>query len=244
MLAKLRKDDVLIVLSDHGFTSFRRGVNLNAWLLAQRLPRAQAGRATASAEWLRDVDWSRTRAYALGLTGIFLNLEGREAQGIVEPGDEAERAARQELIAEALRPARRRARRGRHQRGLRHRTSVYDGPYLGNAPDLIVGYNDGYRISWDGATGVVVGAGLRGQHQGLERRPLRRPADRARASSSATTRSTASDPALIDIAPTVLRLFGIDAARPHGRQAPVRETARPPLTPARKGAKRGESRAA
>ena len=55
-------DDVLMVLSDHGFNAFRRGVNLNAWLLARRLSRAAAG-ADGRAEWLRDVDWSRTRAY-------------------------------------------------------------------------------------------------------------------------------------------------------------------------------------
>ena len=61
-------------------------------------------------------------------------------------------------------------------RGVRHRASSTAGPYLENAPDLLIGYNAGYRASWDGATGVVAGAGLRGQRQGLERRPLHRSA--------------------------------------------------------------------
>ena len=88
VMAKLRKDDVLVVLSDHGFTSFRRGVNLNGWLHANGYLALKPG-CDGSTEWLRDVDWSKTRAYAQGLTGIFLNIAGREGEGIVQPGAEA-----------------------------------------------------------------------------------------------------------------------------------------------------------
>jgi predicted AlkP superfamily phosphohydrolase/phosphomutase len=150
-LARLGEGDLLVVLSDHGCTSFRRGVNLNAWLLANGYLALKEG-ADPSEPWLRAVDWSRTKAYAVGLVGIFLNLEGREAQGIVPP---AEAAALKHELASTL-------------GGLRDGEAVainevwdtdhlYKGPYKGNAPDLLVGYNHGYRISWDGASGVVAG---------------------------------------------------------------------------------------
>jgi predicted AlkP superfamily phosphohydrolase/phosphomutase len=84
VLDRLGDDDVLMVISDHGFSSFRRGVNLNAWLLREGYLALKPG-ADGRAEWLHDVDWSKTRAYCLGLTGMFLNLQGREAAGIVAP---------------------------------------------------------------------------------------------------------------------------------------------------------------
>ena len=73
-------------LSDHGFGSFQRGVNLNTLLLDEGLlalktvPRPGHG----CRDFLLDVDWSKTGAYALGLGGIYLNLEGREARGMVK----------------------------------------------------------------------------------------------------------------------------------------------------------------
>ena len=87
ILDRLQPDDVLMVMSDHGFSSFRRGVNLNAWLQREGyLTLAQGSDGTA--EWLRGVDWSRTKAYCLGLVGMFVNVRGRERLGIVEPGAE------------------------------------------------------------------------------------------------------------------------------------------------------------
>jgi len=154
VMDRLRDGDALIVLSDHGCTSFRRGVNLNAWLRDNGYL-AVTDDPESGDEWLRAVDWSRTRAYAVGLVGIFINLEGREEHGIVTPGSEYE-ALKSELI-EGL-------------NGLIDDESgavaineafdtdrLYQGPYKGNAPDLLVGYNHGYRISWDGASGVVGG---------------------------------------------------------------------------------------
>ena len=113
-------DDVLMVISDHGFSSFRRGVNLNQWLLREGYLALKPG-TDGSTEWLRDVDWSRTRAYALGLTGMFLNLEGREGEGIVKPGADAA-ALKTEIVGQAARAERRREAIGdRRQRSVRHR---------------------------------------------------------------------------------------------------------------------------
>ena len=85
---------LVIVLSDHGFNSFQRGVHLNTWLHDNGLLALKAGRrgrARRPAISCGAVDWSRTKAYALGLGSIYLNLRGREAQGIVRAGRRAER---------------------------------------------------------------------------------------------------------------------------------------------------------
>jgi len=154
VMDKLKDGDLLMVCSDHGFASFRRGVNLNAWLLQEGYLHLKEG-ADGSTEWLQDVDWSRTKAYALGLAGMYLNIEGREAQGIVKPGKEAE-ALKAEIVERlsGLKDDE------HNEVGINETfdtAKLYQGPYLRNAPDFLIGYNNGYRVSWDCATGVVSG---------------------------------------------------------------------------------------
>ncbi|MBW2422585.1 MAG: alkaline phosphatase family protein [Deltaproteobacteria bacterium] len=206
VMDRLKPGDVLMVISDHGFTSFRRGVNLNAWLLKEGYLKLKPG-ADGSAEWLRDVDWSQTQAYALGLTGMFLNVEGREAKGTVKPGKEA-RALKAELIAKlnGLKDDE------GGEVGIREvfdTEKLYAGPYLENAPDFLIGYAAGYRVSWDCASGVVSG-------------PIFE--DNVKAWSGdhcvdprivpgvlfCNHKIDNDDPALIDVAPTTLKMFGID----------------------------------
>jgi predicted AlkP superfamily phosphohydrolase/phosphomutase len=202
---RLREGDCLMVISDHGFTSFRRGVNLNAWLHANGYLHLKEG-CDGSTEWLRDVDWSRTRAYCLGLTGMFLNVEGREAQGIVEPGREAQ-ALKDELVARisGLRDEE------KDEIGITEAfdtATLYGGPYLVNAPDLIIGFNSGYRTSWDCATGMISGPVFEdntkawsGDH-GVDPRQVPGVL-------FANVPIDDEDPGLMDVAPTVLELFGI-----------------------------------
>ncbi len=199
------RQTVLLVLSDHGFSSFRRGVNLNAWLLREGYLALREG-TRGDSEYLRDVDWSRTRAYAVGLAGLYLNLRGREAQGIVTPSAEAELLKREiavkleglqdpegdrRMIAEAVDMARR-----------------YRGPYLDQSPDLIVGYADGYRVSWDAAIGKVAGEVV---------------SDNAKCWSGdhcvdprlvpgvlfCNRQIPAETPSIVDVAPTILELYGM-----------------------------------
>ena len=101
------------------------------------------------------MDWSKTRAYCLGLTGMFLNLNGREAQGIVAPGADAA-ALKAEITAKLTglpdtAPTRSRSARPSIPRRCTPARIVE------NAPDLLIGYNAGYRVSWDCATGIVAG---------------------------------------------------------------------------------------
>jgi predicted AlkP superfamily phosphohydrolase/phosphomutase len=145
--------DQFMVISDHGFQSFRRGINLNAWLHQNGLLHLDPTKP-AGGDWFANVDWDRTKAYALGLSGLFINQRGREAHGIVEPGAQTEAVKKQ--IIEGL--------TGLHdpQANEASINDVFDpakvhsnGPYGGNGPDLIIGYNRGYRASWEGAVGRV-----------------------------------------------------------------------------------------
>src|SRR5437899_8556253 len=220
VMAWLRRDDVLMVGSELGFASFRRGVSLNAWLLSKGwLALKEGGDGTTA--WLRDVDWSRTKAYALGLTGMFLNIEGREAQGIVKAGEPAAKLKADIMAAlKGLRDT------GTGETAVNEAfdtARLYRGPYLQNAPDLIIGFNAGYRTSWDGATGVVSGPVFE---------------DNVKAWSGdhcidprlvpgvlfASRKIDRDDPGLVDIAPTALRLFGLDPL-PHMDGKPLYEKA-------------------
>ena len=202
---KLREGDLLVVLSDHGFTSFRRGVNLNAWLRENGYLKLQGG-AKGEGEWLREVDWSETKAYALGLTGLYLNIEGREAQGSVKPGEEAA-AVKAELV-ERLSGLRDSENGELAIREAFDTSALYKGPYLQNAPDLLIGYAEGYRISWDGATGVVAGAVIEDNVKPWSGDHCVDPRIVPGVFFSNKV-IDCDDPALIDIAPTALSLFGV-----------------------------------
>ncbi len=148
----------VVVLSDHGMGSFRRGVHLNSWLHAQGLLVLDGGHAPGDehGDGFPYVDWDRTRAYALGLGGIYLNLRGREAHGIVA-ADDADALATG--LARELSRLDDPTTGARAVRAVRTRGELYTGPYAALAPDLTVDFAAGYRVSW--ATGLGgVPAGL------------------------------------------------------------------------------------
>ncbi len=216
VMGRLGKGDVLMVVSDHGFTSFRRGINLNVWLLQEGYLALKEG-ADGSAQWLRDVDWSKTRVYSVGLTGMFINRKGREGSGIVEPGAES-----QQLKAEIIAKLSGFKDTETGEVAIKEvfdTSQLYSGPYLRQGPDFLIGYNRGYRISWDGAGGVVSGPMIE---------------DNVKAWSGdhcvdprlvpgiffSNCKIDDDDPGLIDIAPTALRLFGVPPS-PHMEGKPL-----------------------
>ncbi|MFH1037139.1 MAG: alkaline phosphatase family protein, partial [PVC group bacterium] len=151
---RLKDGDLLLIVSDHGFKLFRRGVNVNTWLFRNGYLHLKEGRKT-SGEWFRDVDWTRTRAYAFGLSGLYINREGREKNGIV-PGDEVP-ALKRELIGK-LSGLRDEGGGGREAITTLYDTEkIYSGPYKENAPDLIIGFYPGWRHSWESVSGKVEG---------------------------------------------------------------------------------------
>lgn len=149
-IQELGPDTALLVMSDHGFNSFDRAVDLNAWLLCEGYLSLKDDAPTSTAANLEDVDWSRTKAYAFGLAGIYLNQKQREPQGIVEA------SARQPLIDELCGKLTQLHDPDRQSEAIHAaipRESAYSGPYLSAAPDILVGYNVGYRVSWGAAKG-------------------------------------------------------------------------------------------
>jgi len=205
VMDRLGDGDVLWVMSDHGCTSFRRGVNLNAWLLENGYL-ALKDDADGSDPWLQSVDWSKTRAYAVGLVGIFLNIEGREAQGIVAAGEEAE-----SLKAELMNKLAGLVDEEKGEVAINEAfdtDTLYRGPYKGNAPDLLIGYNHGYRISWDCASGVVAGSIFDDNTKAWSGDHIVDPR-LVPGIFMANHEFDSDDPAIIDLAPTALTLFGI-----------------------------------
>jgi predicted AlkP superfamily phosphohydrolase/phosphomutase len=104
-------------------------------------------------EWFQDVDWDKTRAFAIGLGGVYLNLKGREAKGIVEPGKEEEDLKKE--IIEKLDKLEDDEKNERAIIKVFDKKNIYKGPYIADAPDLYIGYNEGYRTSWDCAVGKI-----------------------------------------------------------------------------------------
>jgi predicted AlkP superfamily phosphohydrolase/phosphomutase len=209
VMEQLDDDSLLLVISDHGFQNFARGVNLNTWLLRNGYLALQPG-ASGGAEWFRDVDWSRTRAYNFGLNGLFLNVRGRERAGIVEPSDCAalKKELRQKLegLADPLTGT-------VAVTGVWENDSVYAGPYVGDAPDLIIGYGAGYRASWDAVTGKVSPEIFQDNTKAWSGDHCVDP--RLVPGVLFSNRKIAdATPAIADVAPTVLRLFGLPAP-PH-----------------------------
>ena len=198
----------VIVMSDHGFASFRRSVNLNTWLRGEGLLSLRDAAAGDSrpleSRPLGNVDWTRTKAYALGLNALYLNMSGREAHGIVHTG-----AERDALMA-----------------GIRQRLSEFRDPETGErvildatspgpsnspyAPDLIVGPAPGYRISWETALGETPPTVLEDNTDAW----IGDHCISAKAVPGVllgTRRARVADPGLKDLPVTILGLFGLQA---------------------------------
>jgi predicted AlkP superfamily phosphohydrolase/phosphomutase len=147
------ENTTVLVASDHGFAPFRRSFNLNTWLMENGYLVLRAGASSKDHDIFRDADWSRTRAYGLGLNGLYLNLSGREKNGIVKPGLEADALRRE--IAERLKAVRDPISKEQVMTRVDRAAEAYSGPFVTQAPDLIVGYNRGYRVGWDSVLGGI-----------------------------------------------------------------------------------------
>ena len=135
----------VMVMSDHGFAAFDRAVDLNQWLYHEGL---------LALKGLDEIDWTRTRAYALGLNGLYLNLADREHQGIVQNGQESH------ALIERIRNGLLALRDSANGRAPIETVIVTDvtGSNARIAPDLIVGYSPGYRASWQSGVGGLSNA--------------------------------------------------------------------------------------
>jgi predicted AlkP superfamily phosphohydrolase/phosphomutase len=197
---------LLLVISDHGFKPFNRCMNLNAWLHQNGYLVLKDGKSE-SGDWFEDVDWSRTRAYTMGLNGLYLNIKGREREGIVEAGAKAE-ALKEELRSKLdglVDPASGKV----GITGMFDCDALYAGPYVDNAPDLIVGYGEGFRASWDSVMGKVTTAIFEDNLKAWSGDHCVDP--RLVPGVLFSNRKIAIEkPAIVDVAPTVMKLFGLE----------------------------------
>src|SRR5581483_2207142 len=204
LLPKLDDHTTLLVLSDHGFAPYYRSFNLNTWLQNNGYLKLKEG--AQSEDPLANIDWSQTRAYGIGLNGLYINIRGRERNGIVAPGAEADALVR-ELKSKLLNVK-------DSQTGelpitrMDAAADAYQGPYAHSGPDLLVGYNRGYRAGWQTILGSVPA-------EVFEENTNPWSGDHCMDFTLvpgvllSNRKIDARTPALTDIAPTILAEFGI-----------------------------------
>jgi len=219
VMERMEPDTTLIILSDHGFRSYRTAVNLNTWLVEHgylKLGKSSEGQMKLTdlfdqGTFWPNVDWTHSKAYALGLGKIYINLRGREALGVVEQGREYENL-RDEIIEKLMEltdvdgnPV---------MRKMFKKDHVYSGEFVDDAGDLVVGFNDGYRVSWQTALGGIPSTIL-------ETNKRKWSGDHCSYDPDITKGvlfvnkpwMLAREPEITDLGPTVLALYGIAAPR-------------------------------
>lgn len=162
MRAAEKKNASLIVLSDHGFATWRKSINYNTWLVQNGYIGLKSGVEAKEktleilfdqGQFWENVDWSKTRAYALGLGNVYINLKGREGQGIVNPGAEYDQLKKElaEKLVATIDPE-----NGEHPVSrVVPREKAYRQFDPNMIPDLFVLNNVGYRVAWQTALGGI-----------------------------------------------------------------------------------------
>ena len=209
-MEKVDKDTIIMVMSDHGFTPFRRGLNLNTWLKENGYLSLINSWRQGQDYFFENTNWSRTKAYAYGLNSLYINQRGREAEGIVSAGPDKEALVRE--IARKLEEFKDPETGDQVVLRAHVAKDIYKGLYVEEAPDIVVGYNRGYRVSW--ATGLG-----RIPKPILENNTEKWSGDHCMDPSVipgilfCNRKIQAPSPALHDLTPTILRLFGIEAPK-------------------------------
>lgn len=205
VLPAIDDDTLVLVCSDHGFAQFGRMFHLNTWLRRQGYLVVKPGAESKPKTSLFDIDWSRTVAYAMGFNGLYINLKGREAQGIVEPEQAGKYVKR--ISAELAKVV-------DDETGVRPVAQVFDrdklntGPHTANMAEMLVGYTPGYRNSGDSFIGET-GSKL------IEVNPWAWSGDHSMAfpmvpgSLFSSRKVKKPDPTLYDLPVSILDFFGI-----------------------------------
>jgi predicted AlkP superfamily phosphohydrolase/phosphomutase len=208
------KNALFIVCSDHGFSSFRRGVNYNTWLVRNGFMTLKGQNETTNLEKLFDtrdlfasVDWSRTKAYAIGLGSIYINLAGRERDGIVLPGEEYEKIRRE--IKQGLESLVDEKTGERPVTRVWTREEIYNGFDPNLIPDLRAGSNLNYRVSWQTSLGGVPPDLIEDNRKAWSGDHCSNDPDLVRGIFFCNRKINTSRPRMVDLMPTVLRVLGV-----------------------------------
>jgi len=205
VLPAIDDDTLLLICSDHGFTQFARQFHLNTWLRDNGYLTLKDGAERKVETAITDVDWSRTLAYGIGFNGLYLNLKGREGQGIVDPdkADEITGRISRELVAlkdsdTGRRPVAK----------VYRRDEMYRGEFTSVMPEMLVGYTPGYRCASPSVLGATGSATI-------DLNPWAWSGDHSMARDLvpgclfSSRRLTKRDPSIMDLPVTILEFFGI-----------------------------------
>jgi len=213
LLEKMPEGTTFMVMSDHGFHSFRRGVNLNTWLVQNGYmtfagsEKKNVADLYGRGKFFEGVDWSGTRAYAVGLGQIYVNLRDREGQGVVSAGGEY-KALQDEMRAKLL-ELQDPDTGERVFRDIYRRDDIYKGDYLQNAPDLLVGFNDGYRVGWQDTLGGVARSVVENNNRKWSGDHCATATEISAGVLFSNRRISTESPSIMDLSPTVLKLLGV-----------------------------------
>jgi len=215
VMTRVDQSTPILIVSDHGFHSFRQSVNLNTWLVQEGFMAIQGQQPGekklqdlfgGGGTFWENVDWARTRAYSMGLGQIYINLQGREGHGSVASADSD---GVQNAIVGRLLAMEDPKTKVRMVDAVYKRDDIYKGPFLQNASELQVGFADGYRVSWQTSLGGsppgIVYPNMKkwsGDHGSYDYKQT--------SGTLISSRQLTGDRVdIMDIAPTVLKYFGV-----------------------------------
>ncbi|MBI1390551.1 MAG: hypothetical protein GC154_19120 [bacterium] len=217
-------DAVLIVMSDHGFQSWRYQVNLNTWLWKNGYITLKGESPLDGDMKLEDllkkdansffhaVDWAKTKAYALGLGQVYINLKGREPIGSVDAADYD--ALCREICDGLL--ALRDERPGRNGVNAittaQTRGEIWSGEYADDehdCPDIQVGFNEHYRVSWQTCLGGFSAEIIEDNLEKWSGDHCSFASEHVPGVFFCNRQITIDSPAIFDMAPTVLKYFNL-----------------------------------
>lgn len=208
----------MIVMSDHGFHSFRRAFNVNTWLAQngylvfkgmEKLPPGAPipPDLYPQGDFFPDVEWHKTKAYSLGTGQIYINLMGRESQGIVRPGEEYHKLLND--ISAGLLQVRDPIGDSLVFKTIYQGDEVYKGAYAEQAPDLQLGYHDGYRTSKETMLGGIPSDLFYNNMNKWSGDHSASSTDETPGILLCNRKIALAAPSIVDFAPTVLEYFGL-----------------------------------
>lgn len=218
VLAELNENDTVILMSDHGFNTFKRAVNINTWLKNEGYLIVE-GADIGEPKGLKDlyagknifpnVDWKKSKAYSLGLGKIYINLKGRESCGSVEPGRDYQQV-RQEIIDKFSKLVDPKTNKEVVSR-LSLKERIFSGSEIGHAGDIVVSFKPGYRVSWQTALGGFPEHVIEDNYKKWSADHCTVEPDETSGILIANTQFNLpeNDPSIMDLAPTILHMFGV-----------------------------------
>lgn len=217
VMKQVDDETAIMVFSDHGFTSFRRTVHLNSWLVENgfmTLKQKVAADDKEGGALFQYVDWSNTQAYALGFGSIYLNIKEREKQGTIEQRTGSD-SVLNEISDKLLRLTDPKVGQSA-VKNVYKGSAIYSGNQANKSPDLVIGFQDGYRASWQTAVG---GSPAKVFDDNLKKWSGDHIMDPSIVPGILLTnfKINSDKPNLMDIAPSVLSCFGMSAPDMKGK---------------------------